>query len=515
MGVTRTIAKNSLFNFITTGTSSLAMFIVGILLARYLGTEKYGVYSLMMWFLAISALVTDLGVSEMPKRFIAESMGQLDSRRAKGIIQLSFMVKVPVVLLVSLLIIALSGYLAGIFNMPDGCTYFIIIGVILLPYQLFDIFSAVFAGFQKYEYRTYMELVISPLRVVLVIIFAIFGFGVSEMLLTFAVAYTSGMLIGLFLFRRLSSLRDLFLPSLLEPAVRTSALKYSLAVLGIMGVDYFLWQQAEVMFLGIYRPVEEVGFYNVAHRIPMVLITLIPFVFGQVLLPAISEQFGRGDMERIKRIYGNASRYLMILSFPIATAGIALAGPIINILFGTQYASAIILMQIIFIPLAIRGLTLAVSSVIYGIKEPAYLLKMGVILVCVSIGLNLWLIPKYGAIGAVIATSIPRVVTLPIYIHFVSRKIKTSWPLVDTVRIGLASLLVGAVLFGLQYYLSDILSLVIGIPVGILTYAIALLIVRFLRPQDINILKQVEKSLPVSLRKIYAALIGVAERFVR
>jgi stage V sporulation protein B len=262
--------------------------------------------------------------------------------------------------------------------------------------------------------------------------------------------------------------------------------------------------------------VVEVGFYNIAYRIPAVLVTLIPFVFGQVLLPAVSEQFGKGDMEKIKKIYVTAARYLMVLSFPIATAGIALARPLINLLFGPEYAPAIVLMQIVFIPFALRGLTYAVSSIIYGIKEPAYLLKIGAVLVCMSIGLNFWLIPKYGAMGAVIATSIPRVISLPIYIFFVSKKIKKPWPMGDTVKIALASAGIGLVAFVLQHYLeSAVLSLCLSVAVSIIVFIIALLALGVVRKNDLIILKQVEQRLPLPFRRGFAALIGVVEKFAR
>ncbi len=516
MSVARTIAKNSLFNFITTALGTSAVFIVGIVLARYLGTEQYGLYSFMMWFISLAILVADLGIGEMTKRFVAEAAGQQNARATKGIIRLALMVRGSVSLVVSLLIIALSGHLAKLFNMPANQIYFILIGVALFPYMLVFTFENVFAGFQRYEYSTWLGMVVSPFRVGLVIILVAFGFGVKEILLTYTVVWTAGMFVSLFLTSRFVPLRDLFLPSLLKPVERTDALKYSLAAMGILGVDYFLWQNAEVMFLGMYRPVVEVGFYNIAYKIPGVLVTLIPFVFGQVLLPAVSEQFGKGDMEKIKKIYVTAARYLMILSFPIATAGIALAGPIINLLFGPEYAPAIVLMQIVFIPFALRGLTYAVSSIIYGIKEPAYLLKIGAVLVCMSIGLNFWLIPKYGAMGAVIATSIPRVISLPIYIFFVSKKIKKPWPMGDTVKIALASAGIGLVAFVLQHYLeSAVLSLCLSVAVSIIVFIIALLALGVVRKNDLIILKQVEQRLPLPFRRGFAAVIGVVEKFAR
>ena len=516
MNVVRTIAKNSLFSFITTALNTLSIFIVGIVLARYLGAEEYGKYAFMMWFITLAILVANLGIGEMTKRFIAEALGQQNARKRKGIVQLALVARISISLIVSLLIITLSGPLAKSFNMSADQTLFIIVGASILPYMLYFTFSNIFAGFQKYEYTTWLELVVSPLRVVLVIILIVLGVGVREILIMYAVVWAVGIFFGLFLTNRLEPLHDLFLPSLLETVERRDALKYSLAALGIIGMDYFLWQNAEVIFLGIYRPVVEVGYYNIACKVPASLVTIIPFVFGQVLLPAVSEQFGKGDIEKIKKIYVAAARYLMILSLPLATLGIALAKPIIHSLFGSEYAPAIILMQVIFIPFALRGLTFAVSSIIYGIKEPGYLLKIGAVLVLMSIGLNLWLIPEHGALGAVIATSIPRVIALPIYIFFVSRKINTSWPMGDTFKIGLASIVAGSAAFAAQYYLdSNILSLCIGIAVGIITFILTILVIGVVTTNDLTILKQMDQRLPVSLRKGLDVIIRVMGKFAR
>jgi O-antigen/teichoic acid export membrane protein len=264
----------------------------------------------------------------------------------------------------------------------------------------------------------------------------------------------------------------------------------------------------------MYRSVEVVGFYNIAHRIPTMAINLAPFVVGQVLLPAVAEQFGKGDMEKIKTIYSTSARYLMLLSLPLAAGGIALAKPIINLLFGSGYEPAVILMQIVFVPFAMRGFYQAVSSVIYGIKEPAFLLKIGVILVVMSVGLNFWLIPKYGAIGAVIATGIPRVLSLPIYIRFVSKKIGEPWPLRATVKITLASLIMGVAVYTLQTQLGVVLSLVLGVSLGIVVYIAAVFLLRIIDKRDLALLEKVQESIPRRLRKPYRSLLKLAKRIM-
>ena len=516
MGIATTIAKNSLFQFITTALGTATIFIVGVVLARYLGAEEYGKYAFMMWFITLAVLLANFGIGEMTKRFVAESIGQQNIRTRKGIIQLAFIARGAISLLVSVLIIILSGYLARLFNMPDDQILFIIVGAGLFPYMLIFTVINIFAGFQKYEYSTWLEFLISPSRLVLVIVFMLLGFGISEILVMYMSVWVAGILFGLFLANRLEPLRGLLVPSLLTPALKKDALKYALAAMGILGVDYFLWQNAEVMFLKAFGPVVEVAYYNVAYRIPSVVVVIIPFVFGQVLLPAVSEQFGKWDMEKIKKIYVTAARILMVLSFPLATVGIALSEPIIILLFGSEYAPAIILMQIVFLPFAIRGLSFAVSSIIYGIKEPGYLLKIGVILVVTTIGLNLWLIPEHGALGAAIASSIPRLIALPIYIIFVSRKIATPWPMGDTLKIAIASVGAGLVAFFIQYYLdSALISLCICLPISIVVFGSALLALGVFRTNDIMLLKQVQQQLPSPLRKGLDIIIRVMAKFAR
>jgi O-antigen/teichoic acid export membrane protein len=515
MSVATTIAKNSLFQFITSALSTSALFIVGIVLARYLGAEQYGVYSFMMWFLSLAMLVADMGVGEMTKRFIAEGTGQRDLRATRGIIQLALIIRGSVSLLVTVLIVALSVPLASAFHMTGNQVYFMLVGATVLPDMLVWTLINVFAGFQKYEYSTWLELVVSPFRVALVIVLMVLGFGVKEILGMYAAVYVAGLFAGLLLARRVVPLRDLLSRSLLETKKRRDALRYSLAAMGILGVDYFLWANAEVMFLGLYRPVTEVGFYNVAYKIPTVLVSLIPFVFGQVLLPTVAEQFGKGDMDKIRKIFLTASRFLMLVSFPLATVSIALAAPSIHLLFGAEYEPAIILMQVLAVPFAMRGLSYAVSSVIYGIKEPSYLVKIGAILVLVSVGLCLWLIPRYGAMGAVIALSIPRTISLPIYVVFVCKRIQAPWPTGDTLRTASAAMCAGLAAFAVQHYVnSNLLALCVGVAVAVVVYATAVLALRVVRSGDLDTLKQVEQRLPSWFRRRSAPFWKIAYKTV-
>lgn len=516
MGTSKTIAKNTLFNFIANASDLVINMVVGIVLARGLGPEQYGLYSLLIWFLYFASLVVNLGLGDMMTRYVAEAQGKQRMDDTQGLIRLGLSLRVLVTAAAILVIIVFSRFWAGLFGEPDNQIYFVVVAFMLLPNVLNLVLIRIFAGFQKYEYGAYVILGTNPLRLALVVVLMIVGLGLMEVLILSAAVWVLGVFIGVFLLRRLIPLKSLFSSSTLSAVIQKRAMRYALAMAGIEAINYFVYQQGSVFFVGLYCPVEQVGFYTIASKLPGATMLLVPSVFGAVLLPTIAEQFGRGDMEKLRKIYITSARYITMLAFPLAMGGIALAGPIIHFLYGADYAPAIFLMQFLFIPFALGSINRAASSVIFGVNEPSFILKVGAFLALLNIGLSWWLVQAYGTFGAAIASSVPRVLALPFYVYFASRKIGAMWPMRDTLKIVLASLVMGAVIFWLQDWLGGgFISIALGVPTGIVLYAVVLLALKAVHKHDLTTLEVVQDSLPSPIKKNSAFIINLARRFVR
>jgi len=515
MGTSQTIAKNTVFNFIATASDLLINLLIGIMLARGFGPTQYGLYSLLLWFLGFATIVVNLGLGEMLTRYIAEAIGQQRKDVAAGLTRLGIILRGSAAFVVAVLVLAFSGFWVTLFGGHTSELYFSIIAITLIPHVLNFILIRIFAGFQKYEYGAFVILGTNPLRAALVLVLMILGSGILEVLVMNLAVWLLGVFIGIFLLRRLIPLKNLLAPSPISSAARSRALKYSLVMTGVVGINYLVYEQANVFFIGLYCDVQDVGFYSLASKLSRMTMLLVPSVFGAVLLPTIAEQFGRGDMDKLKQIYRTSARYIAILALPLAASGIALAKPIITLLYGTDYLPAVFLMQILFIPFAMASINRAASAVIFGINEAAYILRVGAFLGCLNIGLSLWLIPLYGTIGAAIASSIPLVLSLPFYARFTSKRIGAAWPLLDMAKIALAALIAGLALFGLQSQLSAIPCLIISVPVGIVIYVGILLFLRVVKEQDLAILGGIQNLLPVALRKNYAAIVCLVDRLVK
>jgi len=511
MGVARTIAKNTVFSFVTSASDVIVTMAVGIVLARLLGPEEYGQYAFLMWFLLLAGIVVNLGLGNMAKRFVAEAIGREHTSEVGGLCRLALSIRILAALVVTSVVVALSGLWAKLFGDSGDQVYYVIIAFALLPNVLNFLLTNISAGFQKYEYGAYIMLGSNPLRAVMVIGLAVLGFGVRELLIANLAAYVVGAVIGLFLLRRLVPLKDLISSPPLVSTTRRRALKFALTMAGITAVTFFAFGQGEVLLLGLWCSSEDVGFYRLAFQLPGMLLLLIPAVLSAVLLPALSEQYGRGDMEKIRAIYLTSARYMMMLALPLAVACIALARPLVNLLWGTDYDPVITVMQIVSIPLVCRIVGDSTAQVIFGIDRTSFVFKVVLITVFLNIGLNVWLIPHYGIMGAAVGSSIPRFLYLLLVVYYASSKTSARWPLGDTARVGMASLVVGLALFGVQHYLSAPLALVLSIPLGFSLYVATLLYFRAIRQPDLDLLRGIEDAVPRLLRKNYAAALSLAE----
>lgn len=515
MSIARTIAKNSAYNFIIRASETIFSLFVGILLARSFGPEDYGFYSFLIWFLTFIFLIVNLGLGHMVIRFIAESLGRQNEGGVRSLVNMAFWLRLSATGICVIVIIAFAGYWADIFGYPDNQELFILLAVATIPQVMNALMISIFGGFQKYEYGAYLVLAVNPLRALGIVIVVIMGLGVREVLFASIAAWVLGSFIGLFLLRRLVPLNSIIERPQLNPEMKR-ALKYSLIMMGVFAVTYFVTQRAEILFLGIFHPGEAVGFYTIAFLISGSTIGVILQVFSTVLVPAVSEQVGRGNMAMVRSIYVTSARYLMILGMPLAIGGIVLAGPLIRLVYGIEYEPVIPLIQILFIPFALLAIANSATSVILAVNQPSFVLKVGVALVIMSIGLELWLIPIYGVTGAAIGSSVARVIAPLLYIWFASRETKAPWPMRDTMKIILASLIMGGIVFAIEQQIErPVIAIVSLVPLGVIIHFTMIIIFKVVREEDINTLRQIQIGLPGIPRRIYGALLDFVEKMVK
>jgi O-antigen/teichoic acid export membrane protein len=220
-----------------------------------------------------------------------------------------------------------------------------------------------------------------------------------------------------------------------------------------------------------------VGRYAVAYDLTSASMGLLLMIINLAAYPLVIRALEEHGPERAREQLVASSTALLAIGLP-ATVGLAvLARPVAGVLLGAEFeADAAVLIPLIAIAALLRDLKAYYFDLAFYLGRNT----VGQIWVSlggagVSIGLNLWLIPAFGLIGAAGAN-----ITAYGFAIFLSwalgrRVFALPRPSADSLKIAVAAVVMGAVLWPFAEAMGP-LALVAQVIVGALVYAILLYI---------------------------------------
>ncbi|WP_105325856.1 flippase [Acidaminococcus provencensis] len=221
----------------------------------------------------------------------------------------------------------------------------------------------------------------------------------------------------------------------------------------------------------------ENGYYEQAEKVVKMSLTVVTSL-GTVMLPRIAYAYAHKEYETIKTNMMRSYRFVWFLTLPMFFGFIAVSSNFVPWFFGPGYEKVIPLMQIL------SGLVIAIGlSNVTGIQ---YLVptgqqnKLTLSVVCGSatnFTLNALMIPRYGAIGAAVASLIAEMVVTLAQFYIVRDIFPLSQILLQTKNYLIAGLSMFVTLHFLDKLLSpSFMHTILIVPAGILLYTLALLI---------------------------------------
>lgn len=175
-------------------------------------------------------------------------------------------------------------------------------------------------------------------------------------------------------------------------------------VLFIPQVASQIYTVLDKTMLGVYSPTVDVGYYDQSQKIVRILLTIITSL-GMVMMPRIASLTSKNQHDLVKDTLKKSFTVISFLAVPIAFGIMSVSDRFIPLFFGYEYISVIPLLKISSVLIIIIGLgnVFGTQYMIAVGKNKEYTISVCVGAV-VNFILNLILIPKYSALGAVIAT---------------------------------------------------------------------------------------------------------------
>ena len=253
----------------------------------------------------------------------------------------------------------------------------------------------------------------------------------------------------------------------------------AVAVFFAMACAIMIYTNLDISMIGFIKGDTEVGYYNVAVKIKLVLVTLITTI-GTVLLPRTSYYYVKGMEREFRETCKKAMHGVIIIALPVALYFIIFAKESIMLISGSAFMPSVIPMMIIMLTLPFIGMTN-----IMGIQMLASMGKEKCTLISVVAGaaadfiLNIILIPVYGAAGAAAGTLAAEIVVWIVQYIFILRYIGNIYQHINCFKV-IAACVAGAVLSYIAKTMScpDIIVLIVSAVIFFGVYAVVLVMAK-------------------------------------
>ncbi len=400
-------------------TTAAVSFVNGVLLARLLGANGYGIYASAIAVVLLLSAPLALGLDRLLTRDVAASGAQGSWGEAKGLIRRAVQVVVPVSLIAIVIVgvgaAALSGSL-------DGDTLPVLwLALLMVPLLvLIALRRAITLGLQRIISSQLPDSLVRPGVFGVLLLIAYVASGTLTALAAMALNLVSvivALVFGLALLVR--QVPDQMRASASRFRSRhwlREAVPFALAATATT-----LMNQIDVVLVGALAGATAAGLYSVAAR-GAALALFGALAVNTTLAPAAAHLWTRNERARLQFVVTRGARGALLFALVVA-ALLCVFGDQFLLLFGPEFSAAyatlvvLAITQVIDCGFGIGGLMLSMTG-FQGLNFAA--IAFAVVL---RIAIGIALIPTLGSLGAAVAAAVAITIMNVIATYFCGRRL--------------------------------------------------------------------------------------------
>lgn len=469
------VGRNYIYNLIYQIFVMIMPLITTPYISRVIGATGVGVYSYTISITAYFVMLGTLGITIYGQREIAYVQDD-KSKRSKLFFELL------TIRVIATIISTVSFYLFFC-NFNEYSLYFKIL-IFEIIASAFDI-SWFYQGMEDFK-----KVVIRNILVKIILMISIFIFVKNQNdVWIYILIYTLSVFIGnitlwINLKNHICFSRDLQLKKHIIPMI----------LLFIPQVAVQIYTVLDKTMLGyILSDISIVGYYEQAQKIVKLSLAIIT-TLGVVMIPRIANIFSKGDKKELINNLNKSFNFVWFLGLPIIFGLLSISHEFVPIFYGPGFDEVEKLINVFAPIVLIIGFAnvIGVQYLIPTKKQNIYTFSV----ICgavINVIMNFILIPKFGAMGASIASIFAEIIGLSIQIYNVRKIFDFKKIIKMSVKYLIASIMMyGMCLLLKQFIDNQLISLIVQMVCGLFTYIIILL---FLKDQFmINFLKKFLKK---------------------
>jgi O-antigen/teichoic acid export membrane protein len=384
----RRLAKNSAILMLSNIANKIAGFLIMLTVARFLGADRFGLYTYIFVYVSAFGLTTDLGLTTVVIRRLSR-----DSEVGRVSLGNALLIRWPVSLGTYALSVAGALLLYG----WDERAWLIALSSLSFLTVPLATYTAIFNARLMLYGPALANLASKGVLFFAVQLIARSG-GSLVVLIATEVFLGSVTSVGLWIWSR----------SLIRPSYRFDLVEFGRMLsegipLFLTAVFVTLYFRIDVFFLSHYRNDASIGIYAAAYRLTESL-PLIASAVSNSIFPVICQQIHEGNESSLAKLVRVSLKILLAAIVPVVLLLAFYSNQITRLLYGMRYEGSATLLAILAWGqiLLFSNILFSVLIVARGNSRVLMFITLGMLVL--NFALNYLIIPAHGAVGAALTT---------------------------------------------------------------------------------------------------------------
>lgn len=386
------IIQNTTINLVAEIGNKLLVFMVSIVLTRYLGPENYGQLSLAITLSSFVYLIAEGGTNTLIINKIAQGLES----------DITYINNSSYLLLTkSILGLITIGIILILYNPDKALTIliFIISGSYIIN-NIGDFFYAIQKGKKHFKSFSLSTLLKGASLLIFTVIITSYGANLFYVSLAYVSSAIVGVVPALISTKtKHISFRSKKLDGTFLKLTLRESLPYALTILTAT-----IYLNADIIILSKTTSKLDLGNYSLAYSL-IIAGYILPASISNTVFPflssSISKNFSEGILLFKKNVFWN-----FFIGLTISSILFLISDHVISNVYGLGFEQSILLFKILILSFLLKFIAFPVANMLISLNLIVNRLKIQIITAILNIILNIILIPRYGVISAAVTTVI-------------------------------------------------------------------------------------------------------------
>ncbi len=370
-----------------------------IIFTTFLGAGGFGAYMLLLGAVIIMSVVAAMGLGQGTMRFVVQKRTEGQADQVPGLVRTASWMGFA-----SSVVVVLVGWAAAgpivtrIFHQPEQVGFLRWMMLAVPASVLCSLWLHATRGFHRMEETFWISDLFGPsTRIGFFLVLILGGFSLGAAVGAYIGAAVASAVLALLALRRLVPPG----PARPKPGEVWALLSFSLPLLGAGAVGIIM-EWTDTMMLGYFTSTPEVGIYNVALRVAA-LSVMVHLAFTSIFAPIAADLLQRNKMESLDQLLRIDTRWVFTLTLPIFVLVVLLSRDIL-VIFGPEFTQGSVALMILTSALFFNACTGPGGAIIRMSGRTRLTFANNCGAGVLNVLLNLLLIPRFGILGAALAT---------------------------------------------------------------------------------------------------------------